>query len=149
MIEEITGDVLGYIAQVDHPVCIGTPAPTEWAQTAQDSIDMFYSVLDFLAPGKSMKEVNDYLLKLLTAKGYTERTTKVVFNMDNGPKLGPNRKEGMDLVVEEGWYIKALKPAAYMPSSGFNIDFGDPVVVTDKGARRLGKRKLEALTLGA
>ena len=36
-----------------------------------------------------------------------------------------------------------------MPGSGNVIDFGDPVVVTDKGARRLGKRKLEALTLGA
>jgi len=95
-----------------------------------------------------MKEVNDYLLKVLAAKGYTEKTTKVVFNMGSGPRLGPNRKEGMDLVVEEGWYINALKPAAYMPS-GFNIDFGGAVVITDKGARRLGKRKLEALTLGA
>ena len=110
---------------------------------------MFYSVWDFLAPGKSMKEVNDYFLKLLAAKGYTERTTIVVFNKDSGPKLGPNRKEGMNLVVEEGWYIQALKPGVYMPGSGNGIDFGDPVVVTDKGARRLGKRKLEALTLGA
>jgi len=73
----------------------------------------------------------------------------VVFNMGSGPRLGPNRKEGMNLVVEEGWYINALKPAAYMPNSGFVIDFGGAVVVTDKGARRLGKRKLEALTLGA
>ncbi len=69
MIEEISGYVMGYHAQVDHPVCVGTPAPAGWAKAAQDSIDMFYSVLDFLAPGKSMKEVNDYLLKLLTAKG--------------------------------------------------------------------------------
>lgn len=148
LIEEISGYVMGYHAQVDHPVCVGSPEPAGWAKAAQDSIDMFYSVLDFLAPGKSMKEVNEHLLKVLAAKGYTEKTTKVVFNMGNGPRLGPNRKEGMDLVVEEGWYINALKPAAYMPS-GFNIDFGGAVVITDKGARRLGKRKLEALTLGA
>ena len=53
-----------------------------------------------------MKEVNDYFLKLLAAKGYTERTTIVVFNKDSGPKLGPNRKEGMNLVVEEGGIFK-------------------------------------------
>ena len=149
MIEEITGYVMGYGAQVDHPVCVGAPAPKEWTKTAQDSIDMFYSVLEFIAPGKSMKEINDYVLKVMTAKGYKEGTTKVVFNMGSGPRMGPNRKEGMNLVVEEGWYINALKPAAYLPSNGFVIDFGDPVVVTDKGARRLAKRKLEVLTLGA
>ena len=147
--QEITGSVLGYTAQVDHPVCVGSPAPKEWAKTAQDSIDTFHRLLEFIAPGKSMRELNDHVLTLLAQKGRTETTTKVIFNMGEGPRSGPNRREGKNLVVEAGWVINVVKPGTYMPGSDTVIDFGDPVVVTDQGARRLGKRKLEVLSLGA
>jgi Xaa-Pro aminopeptidase len=146
--QEITGSVLGYTTQVDHPVCVGPPAPAAWAKTAQDSIDTFHRLVEFIAPGKTVRELMDHVLTLLAEKGRTETGTKVIFNMGEGPRIGPNRREGKNLVVEAGWVINVVKPGTYMPGSDTVIDFGDPVVVTDKGARRLGKRKLDVLTLG-
>ncbi len=144
-----TGRVMGYAMQVNHSVCIGSPAPANWAPAAQFCIEVFHRLLDFIAPGKTVRELNDFYLKLLAAKGLAETGTTVIFHMGEGPRSGPNRREGKNLVVEPGWVFHTLKPTIPMPNVGGYARFSDGVVVTDKGARRLGKRKLEALTLGA
>jgi len=42
-----------------------------------------------------------------------------------------------------------IKPSAPIQGASPMPQFGDSVVVTEKGARRLGKRKMEIIALGA
>jgi hypothetical protein len=42
--------------------------------------------------------------------------------------------------------LKHSVPVKQMPTPA---EFGDSIVVTEKGARRLGKHKMELITLGA
>ena len=64
--------------------------------------------------------------------------TNVVFHFGDGSRMGPNRGEGKDLVIEEGWVFHTLKPQLPMPpntglqgrASGLFARFGEGVVVT-------------------
>ena len=60
------------------------------------------------------------------------------------------------LVIEEGWVFHALKPQLPMPPNtglqgrarGLFARFGEGVVVTANGARRLGTRTFDAPPIG-
>lgn len=144
---EITGRVLGYGMQVNHTACIGSPAPAAWESAAKFCMEVFDKLLEAITPGKTMKELNEYYVRLMGARGWDKRDTTVIFHMGEGPRMGPNRKEGQDLVVEEGWVFHTLKPTIQLPNDAY-ARFGDGVVVMAKGSRRLGKRKFEVVSLG-
>jgi Xaa-Pro aminopeptidase len=159
MRQEITGRVLGYAMQVMHGVYMGSPAPAEWETASKYCIEVLNKLVDFIRPGKTMKEVNDFYVQLLAAKGfqYDKTDSNVFFHLGEGPRMGPYRKEGKDLVVEEGWVFHNLKPmvpmgpnpsSVYARNTGTYAQIGDGVVVTANGSRRLGKRELEVVTLG-
>jgi len=159
MRQEISGTVLGYRMQVMHTVYLGSPAPKEWDAAGKYCVEVFDKLLAFIRPGKTMKELNDFYVSLLAAKGfqYDKTDSNVFFHMGQGPRMGPYRPEGKDLVVEEGWVFHTVKPVVPFgpnPSSvharetGTYAQFGDGVLVMANGSRRLGKRKLEVLSLG-
>ena len=63
--------------------------------------------------------------------------------------MGPTRPdETQDLVIESGM-IFTMKPR--VPIKGVEApaaQIGDPVLVTETGAQRLGQRQLEVITVG-
>ena len=146
--EEITSSVLGYQAQVNNSVAIGA-APPDWESAAQYSIDVFHMLLDWIAPGKTYKEFVDFYGQKQEARG-TKPQNVVLWTcgFGDGPRSGPGgRTEGVDLSFEAG-QVFDLKPViALKQGNGALAQFGDSVVVTEKGARRLGTRKLEVMTL--
>ena len=152
--QEITARVMGYNMQVNHAVCVGGPAPAGWESAAARCRDAFDALLDFIRPGRTMKELNDLWVKL---SAFEKTDTNVVFHCGDGPRMGPNRPEGSDLVIEEGWVFQTVKPQLPMPphtglearDTGLFARFGDGVVVTATGARRLGKRAFSARPIGA
>jgi Xaa-Pro aminopeptidase len=151
--QEITARVMGYNMQVSHPVCIGTPAPAGWGSAARNCIDAFHTLLDFIRPGRTVQELNDEWVRLAA---FEKTDTNVIFHFGDGPRMGPNRPEGRDLVVEEGWVFHTLKPQLPMPPNtglqardkGMFARFGDGVVVTANGARRLGRRAFDVTPIG-
>ena len=151
--QEITARVMGYNMQVNHAVCVGSPAPVGWESAAKSCIEAFDTLLDFIRPGRTMKELNDLWVKLAA---FEKTDTNVVFHFGDGPRMGPNRKEGKDLVIEEGWVFHTLKPQLPMPpntglqarANSLFARFGDGVVVTANGARRLGKRTFDVTPIG-
>ncbi len=151
--QEITAKVLGYNMQVNHPVCIGAPAPAGWDSAARNCIDVFDKLLDFIRPGRTMKELNDLFVKLVP---FEQTDTNVFFHFGDGPRMSPNRREGQDLVIEQGWVFHTLKPQVPMPpytglqarARGLFARFGDGVLVTANGARRLGRRTFEVTPIG-
>lgn len=150
MSQEIIGRVLGYVSEINQSVLIGSPAPADWVSAAHYSIDLFNASLDWIAPGKSYQEFFDFYGQKVKARGGKPGGV-VLWNdgFGDGPRAGPGgRKEGLNDIFEAGQVLD-LKPIISIRQTKATAQFGDAVVVTEKGARRLGKRKMELITLGA
>ena len=67
----------------------------------------------------------------------------------DGPRGGPTRPdENSDLVILPGM-VFTIKPRFTIEGvEAPSAQIGDPVLITETGAERLGRRKLELITLG-
>ncbi len=149
--QECSASVLGFGSQVNHSVLLGGPAPAEWASTGQYCLDLFHSLMDRVAPGKSVKEFCDYFGDQLRARGVARPGGVLVHSggLADLPRCGPGRIEGGNDLTFQAGMVFDLKPSVPVKGTPTPAEFGDSIVVTDKGARRLGKRKMELVTLGA
>jgi Xaa-Pro aminopeptidase len=149
--QECSGSVLGYGSQVNHSVLLGSPAPADWAGAGQYSLDLFHELLDRVAPGKSVKEFCDFCGDKLRARGVAKPGGVLIHSggLADLPRCGPGRMEGGDDLVFQAGMVFDLKPSVPVKQTRTPAEFGDSIVVTEKGARRLGKRKMELVTLGA
>lgn len=148
--QECSGSVLGYGSQVNHSVLLGAPAPADWSSAGQACLDLFHALVDRVAPGKSIKEFCDFYGEQLKARGARAGGVLVHSSgLGDLPRSGPGRSEGgEDLVFQHGMVFD-VKPAVPIKQTSTSAQFGDSIMVTEKGARRLGKRKMELVTLGA
>ncbi len=147
--QECSGCVLGFGTQVNHSVLIGSKGPADWPAAAQYCIDLFHALLDQIAPGKSMKEVCDFYAQRLWDRGENVRHD-VNFHFDGYgdlPRIGPGGGQGTDGVVYQAGMVLDLKPEIVVKGTPMRAQFGDSTLVTEKGARRLGKRRLEIVNL--
>ena len=149
--QECSGSVLGYGSQVNHSVLLGSPAPGDWASAGQYCLDLFHELLDRVAPGKSVKEFCDFCGEKLKARGVARPGGVLIHSggLADLPRCGPGRMEGGDDLVFHAGMVFDLKPSVPVKQTPTPAEFGDSIVVTEKGARRLGKRKMELITLGA
>ncbi|HEV7966875.1 MAG TPA: M24 family metallopeptidase [Candidatus Acidoferrales bacterium] len=149
--QECSGSVLGYGSQVNHSVLLGSPAPADWASTGQYCLDLFQTLMDRVAPGKSIKEFCDFCGEKLKARGVAKPGGVLIHSggLADLPRCGPGRMEGGDDLVFQAGMVFDLKPSVPVKQTPTPAEFGDSIVVTEKGARRLGKRKMELITLGA
>jgi Xaa-Pro aminopeptidase len=149
--QECAGSVLGYGSQVNHSVLLGSPAPADWTSAGQYSLDLFHDLMSRIAPGKSIKEFCDYCGEKLKARGVARPGGVLVHSsgLADLPRCGPGRMEGGDDLIFQAGMVFDLKPSVPVKGTPTPAEFGDSLVVTEKGARRLGKRKMELVTLGA
>jgi len=149
--QEISGSVLGYLSQVNHSICVGPPAPADWDSAFKFCVDVFHSLVDWAKPGKTFKDYCELYRQKVEARG--EPYWGVVFHtggaQGDGPRMGPTRPdEYQDLVLEPGM-VFTIKPRVLIKGvAAPSAQIGDPVLITERGAERLGRRKLETLTLG-
>jgi Xaa-Pro aminopeptidase len=147
--QECSGSVLGYGTQVNHSVLIGSEGPADWPAAAGYCIDLFHALLDRIAPGKSIKELVDFYSQRLRDRG-EQVAHDVNFHFDGQgdlPRIGPGLWEGPEDAVFQPGMVLDLKPEISVKGTPMKAQFGDPIVVTEKGARRLGKRSLEIVHL--
>ncbi|MCZ6750910.1 MAG: M24 family metallopeptidase [Acidobacteria bacterium] len=151
--QEIDGTVLGIRSQVNHSVCLGSPAPADWVPAAEYCFEIFNGMVDWIAPGKSFQGLAEfYRQKVQQRAGENVRFGGVLVHTGgwgDGPRLGVDRTEGLDDLLIETGMIFTLKPNMPIRDTTLDARFGDAVLVTERGARRLGKRNLEVITLGA
>jgi Xaa-Pro aminopeptidase len=142
--QECTGCVLGYGSQVNHSMVIGSTAPADWDAAAKDSLDTFHEMVAAIAPGKTVKEICAPFDRRLVARG--ERPGALVIHsggLGTMPRGGSAGATG-EIVLQTGMVFD-VKPSFRLKSGG-TAQFGDSIVVTDKAARRLGKREMKVLT---
>lgn len=151
----LSASVLGYNCQVNQTICVGQPEPANWKSTCQYNIELFEKLVDGAKPGRSVADyVNFYKQEVdkRIAEFGGKPYTGVVFHtggaLGDGPRMGWQRDdENLDLVIEPGmvFTIKPRVPIPGLPTPATQI--GDGVVITRTGAERLGRRKLEPITL--
>lgn len=146
--QEISASVLGYGSQVNQSFLIGGPAPADWEPAGNYCIDLLNKMIDYIKPGNKVMDAVAYYEKEVAKRGEVFRG--VVFHSggnNDGPRWGPGRKEALDAVFQPGM-VFTIKPR--IPIKGVEApaaQFGDGVVITATGARRMGKRKLELVTV--
>ncbi|MBZ5659526.1 MAG: M24 family metallopeptidase [Acidobacteriia bacterium] len=148
--QECSGSVLGYGSQVNHSVLLGSPAPADWTSAGEYCLDLFHDLMGRVAPGKSIKEFCDYCGEKLKARGVARPGGVLIHSggLADLPRCGPGRMEGGDDLVFQAGMVFDLKPSVPIKGAPTPAEFGDSIVVTEKGARRLGKRKMELMALG-
>ena len=147
--QECSGCGVGIGTQVNHSVLIGSEGPADWPSAAGYCIDTFHAVLDRIAPGKNIKEVVDFYNQRLLERG-EHVAHDVNFHFDGYgdlPRIGPGLQEVPEDTVFESGMVFDFKPEISVKGTPMRALFGDPVVVTEKGVRRLGKRRLEIVHL--
>jgi Xaa-Pro dipeptidase len=137
--QECAGCVLGYGSQSNQSVLLG-PATDDWTSMSQYCLETFHAVLDAVVPGKSIHDVLAVYDKRLVAKG--EKPGGLIIHsggLGDLPRTGSNG-EGSDVALEAGMVFD-IKPEFAVKGRGV-VQIGDSVVVTENGARRLGKRDM-------
>ncbi len=139
---EIDGRWGGYIAQIDHSIMIG-PAPKILQDAWKLEVEAYDRVCAKMKPGVTIRE----LIEAGRITGLNGRaTTDLVMHGrgtgDDGPLLVPVPKrseELLNLPLAEGCCF-VVKPYVTVDGSADYCRFGDSVVVTKTGIKRLGTR---------
>ena len=146
---EVEGRYAGHIAQALQPVALGKRPDAIVKMYAATKI-IFDKMLRFLKPGVSFGEIVAFYQEEVRAAGYEPGEALM-----HGRGLGedaPMVWGGVRDVPEAAQKLKAghvfiLKPAARKGAMRDSIRAGDTVAIEAGGARRLGKRPLEFLSV--
>ena len=143
MLLEIEGRWGGYIAQIDQTLVIAEPTP-EMIEGMKLTIEAFERVRAKMAPGARIAD-------LIAAASLKSRDGRIETGLgfhgrgtgNDGPLLvafRPEPQQVLDIVIEEDCAF-IIKPSARVDGVEDYSRWGDSVVVTARGAERLGTRK--------
>lgn len=148
MSQEISSRLLGFGSQVNHSFCIGSPAPADWAGAAQYCIDVFHELVEWIRPGKRVMDLCKVYADKAKARSPELAPRWVLVHtagLGDSPRMGLLRTETPDLVIQPTM-VFTLKPRILIKGAQPTAQFGDAVLVTERGARRLGKRTLDVIS---
>ncbi|MEA2639094.1 MAG: Xaa-Pro dipeptidase [Chloroflexota bacterium] len=144
---EIEGKWMGYSAQRVQPVVLGDPPPGA-LNTMDKQRTVFNAALERLKPGTRFGEIATYMEEVAQ-----ELNAKVNLTM-HGRGLGEDRPmlvggaltpDVANFVLQEG-NVFIMKPNV-RPADGPGLTWGDTVLVTANGGRRLGSDKQELVVI--
>lgn len=149
--QEICARLQGYRAQCNHTIQVGSPGPADYADAMLKTIEVYNEMVARLRPGQTVRELCEYYVGLCQVRGAEDSSGVVVHTNGLGndyPRMGPRMMRGGEgeIVLQKGMTF-TLKPVLKFPS-GTATQYGDPLTITDSGARRLGKRAQEPIIVG-
>lgn len=146
---ELEASWAGYRAQGVVPVAVGQPDPV-YQELMKVQQVLFDDMLESLKPGTSLGELRDRCARLASetapqtgpAAGATGVLTMHGRGAgDDGPIITGSARDPKQLGVPlRERMVFILKPQVRTADDGYNITWGDTVVVTPDGGRRLGTR---------
>jgi len=150
IINEIEAKYGGYAAQAVSPVVIGEPK-SDYAEMIEISRACFEAILNDMKPGKTFGSLFDTYRQTVEHHGHG----RYLWNHpvmharglgDDGPALLGNQDlERFSRMELESGMVFILKPQVRAAEGKGRASIGDTVVVTETGARRLGKRALRLI----
>jgi Xaa-Pro dipeptidase len=157
IINELEASWIGYRSQGVQPVFVEAINPVQ-AELIKVQREIFNRVLESLKPGITVGKLADLTKK--TAASAAPKTgpatgTQGELTMhgrgagDDGPIITPHAKSPKQLgIAMRENMVFVCKPAAISSDGEYICQWGDTVVVTQKGGRRLGKRAHELAVSG-
>ncbi len=158
IINELEASWIGYRAQGVQPVFVEVIDPVQ-AELIKVQRDIFNRVVESLKPGITVGELAE--LTQRTAANAAPKSgpaggARGELNMhgrgqgDDGPIITPHAKSPRQLAVEmRENMVFICKPSAISADGEYICQWGDTVVVTKNGGRRLGKRAHELVLSGS
>ena len=157
IINELEANWMGYRAQAVQPVFVGVADPVH-QELIKVQRQVFDTVLESLKPGCTLKEILDIAMEAgkeaAPAKGAAAgATTKLTMHGrgagDDGPIVTTHARDPEQLATElRENMVFICKPSAQAADGGSPCTWGDTVVVTPAGGRRLGKRPHDLAVAG-
>ncbi len=146
---EVEAKYAGYIAQALQPISLG-PKPKDLEKIFDATKVIFDRMLQFLKPGISFGAVANFYQDEVAAAGY-EPDGALMHGRglgEDAPMLWGARKDfpEKDQLLKDG-HVFILKPACKQGFMRDSIRAGDTVAIEASGARRLGKRELQFVTV--
>ena len=152
IINELEASWIGYRAQAVQPVFVEVIDPVH-AELIKVQREIFNRVLESLKPGVSVGELAELTKRAAqsaapksgpAAGARSDLTMHGRGAGDDGPIITPHAKSPKQLgVTMQEHMVFICKPAAISADGEYNCQWGDTVVVTKSGGRRLGKRAHE------
>lgn len=146
---EVEAKYAGYIAQALQPIALG-PRPRDLARIFDTTKTIFAAMLQFLKPGITFGEVVRFYQDQVKTAGY-EPDGALMHGRglgEDAPMLWGARSEFPEKEQRlKAGHVFILKPAARHGFMRDSIRAGDTVAIETGGARRLGKRELEFLSV--
>ncbi len=149
IINELEANWVGYRAQGVQPVFVGAADPVH-QELIKVQREIFNRVMEHLRPGVSVKELADLTLKVgaaVTPKSGPAAGARGDLNMhgrgagDDGPIITAHAKSPRQLgVTLQENMVFICKPSAISADGSSISTWGDTVMITPNGGRRLGKR---------
>lgn len=144
IINELDGRYCGYFVQAIHPISLGAP-PKDYSEMFKLSVEAFHRVLGAMKPGVTFGRLWEVFEETVQGSAYQARHPSfhgVGLGEDEPMDLGdPGWK---DVVVQEGMTMMLQPTPVHYPGGKMRrVGTGESVYVTDKGAQRFTKRKLE------
>jgi Xaa-Pro aminopeptidase len=157
IINEIEASWIGYRAQGVQPVFVGAADPVH-IELIKVQREVFNRVMEKLKPGVTVKELAELSRKAgqeaapgsgPAAGARAELTMHGRGAGDDGPIITSNARSPSQLSVElRENMVFICKPSAISADGGSLSTWGDSVVVTPRGGRRLGKRAHDLAVAG-
>lgn len=114
------------------------------------SFEVFLGLVNWVKPGKTIGGLLDEFVRLADARG-ADGTGVLIHTNGLGsdrPRVGPGSSvKDRDMVIQPGFTF-TIKPHIRMRSTGASAQVGEPITVTETGARRLGHRQLVPFVTG-
>lgn len=150
--QEIAARLQGYQAQSNHTVQVGDGGPADYAGAMRATIEVYNEMVAWLRPGWTVKEVCEHYVGLCARHGAEDASGVVVHSNglgDDYPRVGPRMMGASEgsVVLRPGMTF-TLKPVLKLPT-GTRTQYGDPLTITEGGARRLGKRAQEPIVVSS
>jgi Xaa-Pro aminopeptidase len=144
IINEIDGKWGGYESQAVHAIQVGGTARDDYMRMFDLSRRTFERVLREMAPGVTWGETVRLYIDALKGTKYTPGTVLFIGRGcgEDEPMAGTNNTPEFLAGKFQIGNVVIVKPSICTPGHAFSLNVGDAVVVTDSGARRLGKREL-------
>jgi Xaa-Pro aminopeptidase len=157
IINELEANWMGYRSQAVQPVFIEQVDPVH-AELIKVQREVFELTREQLRPGISVKELSEFAAaagkKAIPTNGPAAGAkTKLTMHGrgagDDGPIITNHAREPEQLAVRlEENMVFTYKPAAETPNGSHICTWGDTVVVTPDGGRRMGKRPHDLAVAG-
>jgi Xaa-Pro aminopeptidase len=149
ILNELEASWAGYRAQQDLPVAVGQPDPA-FVELMKVQDDLFHTTLAALTPGTTLGELAARCKARaaeIAPRSGPAAGVQGVLNMhgrgqgDDGPIITDSARDPAPLAVPlQERMVFVLKPGVVSADGQYAITFGDTVVVTAQGGRRLGTR---------